>query len=181
MPELQAEIDPMLFRQVLGHLPTGVSIIAALDTGVRGELPLEKARPVGLAAGSFFSVSLDPALVGFCVTLTSSTWPVIERTGKFGVSVLADDQVDVCKRLATKDPGKFESVPWSPSPVTGSPYIDGAVAHIDCELDQQVKAGDHWIVIGSVQHLTLHRTDAGSLVFVRGGYMTHQPLLPKCP
>lgn len=167
MPEISTDIDPMLYRQVLGHLPTGVSVVASIDDG----------RPVGLAAGSFFSVSLDPALVGFCVTLTSSTWPVIERTGKFGVSVLADDQVEICRRLATKDPDKWDGVSWAPAPATGSPLVDGAVAHIDCALDQQVKAGDHWIVIGRVHSLALHRADAGSLVFCRGGYMSHQALL----
>ena len=42
------EIDPMVFRKVLGHFPTGVTVVTAHDGG----------RPVGLAVGSFFSVSL---------------------------------------------------------------------------------------------------------------------------
>ena len=49
------EIDPALYRRVLGHYPTGVTVVAGLE----GD------RPVGLAIGSFFSVSLDPPLVGF--------------------------------------------------------------------------------------------------------------------
>lgn len=167
MAEMDISIDPMLYRNVLGHLPTGVSVIATLDEG----------RPVGLAAGSFFSVSLEPPLVGFCVTLTSSTWPAIERSGRFAVSVLADDQVEVCRRFAAKGPDKFAGVAWTPAPVTGAPLIDGAVAHIDCDLDRQVLAGDHWIVIGAVRHLSLHRAEAGALVFARGGYNSHQPLL----
>jgi 3-hydroxy-9,10-secoandrosta-1,3,5(10)-triene-9,17-dione monooxygenase reductase component len=165
-PELQPEIDPMSFRQVLGHLPTGVTVVASVDDG----------RPVGLAAGSFFSVSLQPPLVGFCVTLTSNTWPVIERTGKFGVSVLADDQVEVCQRMASKEADKFGPVPWTAAPATGSPLVDGAVAHLDCRLDQKLQAGDHWIVIGRVLHLSLHRPEVGALVFARGGYMSHTPI-----
>jgi 3-hydroxy-9,10-secoandrosta-1,3,5(10)-triene-9,17-dione monooxygenase reductase component len=165
--EFENAVDPLLYRNVLGHLPTGVSIIATVEDG----------RPVGLAAGSFFSVSLDPPLVGFCVTLSSSTWPVIERTRKFGVSVLADDQLEVCRRFATKDPDKFAGIPWAPAPSTGSPLITGAVAHIDCELHQQFRAGDHWIVVGAVRNLVLHRTETGALIFARGGYNRHDPLV----
>ena len=47
--------DSARFRQVLGHFPTGVTIITAAP----------EAGPVGLTIGSFTSVSLDPPLVGF--------------------------------------------------------------------------------------------------------------------
>lgn len=164
--EAVLEVDPMLYRQVLGQFPTGVTVIATLD----GE------RPVGLAVGSFFSVSLDPPLVGFCIMTTSTTWPVIERSARFGVSVLADDQTDVCRRLATKDPDKFEGLTWSSAPVTGSPHVDNAVAHIDCEVEAKYPARDHWIVVGRVRHLAVQRSDAGPLIFCRGGYGRHQPL-----
>ena len=47
---------PPIFRQVLGHFPTGVTIVTAAPDH----------KPVGLAVGSFTSVSLDPPLVAFC-------------------------------------------------------------------------------------------------------------------
>jgi flavin reductase (DIM6/NTAB) family NADH-FMN oxidoreductase RutF len=158
--------DAAKFRQVLGCFPTGVTVVTALHDG----------RPVGMAAGSFFSVSLDPMLVGFCVMTTSNTWPAIERGGSFGVSILADDQTDVCRRLAGKGPDKFDGLPWSPAPVTRSPLVDGAVAHLDCVLEQQHLAGDHWIVVGRVHYLDLHRDDAEPLVFCRGGFGRRTPL-----
>jgi 3-hydroxy-9,10-secoandrosta-1,3,5(10)-triene-9,17-dione monooxygenase reductase component len=156
--------DAARFRQVLGSFPTGVTVVTTLQDG----------RPVGLAAGSFFSVSLDPPLVGFCVMTTSNTWPVIERSGSFGVSILAHDQTDICRRLAGKGPDKFDGVAWSPAPVTGSPLLDGAVAHLDCDLEQQHLAGDHWIVVGRVRHLAAHQADADPLVFCRGAFGRHQ-------
>jgi flavin reductase (DIM6/NTAB) family NADH-FMN oxidoreductase RutF len=156
--------DPLLFRRILGAFPTGVTVVATIDDG----------RPVGLAVGSFFSVSLEPPLVGFCVMTTSSTWPAIERRGTFGVSILADGQTDVCRQLATKEADKFDSLTWSPGPVTGSPLIEGAVGHLDCGLEQQHLAGDHWIVVGRVRHLAAHREEADPLVFCRGGFGRHQ-------
>ena len=74
--------DSATFRQVLGHFPTGVVVIAA--DGSDG--------PVGMSIGSFGSVSLDPPLVGVFCGKTSSTWAKVEAAGKFAVNVLADDE-----------------------------------------------------------------------------------------
>lgn len=125
--------DAARFRQILGCFPTGVTVVTALRDG----------RPVGLAAGSFFSVSLDPPLVGFCVMTTSNTWPVIERSGSFGVSILAHDQTGICRRLAGKGPDKFDRVPWSPAPVTGSLWVSETGLRSCCPrafMDQSAKA-----------------------------------------
>ena len=54
MPDAPA-IDPKQFRTVLGHFPTGVTIV----TGMDGE------QPAGFTIGSFTSVSLEPPMVGF--------------------------------------------------------------------------------------------------------------------
>lgn len=62
------------------------------------------------------------------------------------------------------------------SSVTGSPLVTDAVAHLDCELDQQHLAGDHWIVVGRVRHLAFHSEAAEPLVFCRGGLGRHQLL-----
>ena len=158
--------DAAQFRQILGSFPTGVTIVTTLQDD----------RPVGLAAGSFFSVSLDPPLVGFCVMTTSNTWPAIERSGSFGVSILADDQTAICRQLASKNQDKFDGLAWSPAPVTGSPLLDGAVAHLDCDLEQQHLAGDHWIVVGRVRALDFHRSEADPLVFCRGAFSRQTPL-----
>ncbi|MCB1255630.1 MAG: flavin reductase family protein [Microthrixaceae bacterium] len=159
----EIEIDPTLFRKVLGHYPTGVVIVASL----------EESHPVGLAIGSFFSVSLDPPLVGFCVARSSSSWPRIERTGVFGITVLADDQQETSGRFASSAADKFEGEQWEPAPVTGSPLIQRGVGHIDCELYSVSDGGDHLIVLGRVRYLDVHRPDAGPLLFFRGGYGRH--------
>lgn len=160
------EVDPTLFRKVLGHYPTGVVVVASLDDD----------KPVGLAIGSFFSVSLDPPLVGFCVARSSSSWPRIEPTGVFGITVLADDQQETSGRFASSVEDKFAGETWVPAPVTGSPLIDGGVGHIDCELHSVLEGGDHLIVLGRVRYLDVHRPEAGPLLFFRGSYGRHESL-----
>ncbi|MGZ0215100.1 MAG: flavin reductase family protein, partial [Acidimicrobiales bacterium] len=49
------EFDSRAFRNVLGQFATGVTAVTAVNEGT----------PVGMAIGSFTSVSLDPPLVAF--------------------------------------------------------------------------------------------------------------------
>ena len=150
--------DSARFRQVLGHFPTGVCVVAGFHDD----------KPVGLAIGSFFSVSLAPPLVGFCAGKTSSTWPKLQAAGSFCINVLAEDQEDVSRVFASKEPDKFVGVGWDRSPL-GSPRLRGALAWIDCELDAVHQAGDHDIAVGAVLDLGVGH-EGGPLVFFRGGY-----------
>jgi flavin reductase (DIM6/NTAB) family NADH-FMN oxidoreductase RutF len=151
--------DSAKYRQVLGHFPTGVTVITAIDEGA----------PVGLAIGSFSSLSLDPPLVLFCPGNQSSSWPKIRAAGSFCVNILGADQEHVCRVFAGKDPDKFASVGWSRTQATGSPLLDGVLAWIDCDIHEVVPGGDHDIVIGRIRDLDASDS-SGPLVFYRGGY-----------
>lgn len=155
-------IDPTTFRKVLGHFPTCVTVVTA--TTASGE-------PIGLTIGSFTSVSLDPPLVGFLPQIDSDRWAAIQATGNFAVNELGADQGELCWQFARSSVEfPFEGVSWRPSPITGSPLIDGSVAWIDCSIEGVVDAGDHHFVLGRV--LDLQHTEAVAdpdpLLFYRG-------------
>jgi flavin reductase (DIM6/NTAB) family NADH-FMN oxidoreductase RutF len=152
--------DTARFRQVLGHFPTGVTVVATLDAD---------GGPVGLAVGSFCSVSLAPPLVLFCSGRESSTFPAIEARGSFCVNVLAEDQEDVSRVFAGKGTDKFSGLGWKPAS-TGSPIIAGSLAWIDCRVERVVEAGDHYVVLGEVLELGVGHERGGPLLFYRGGY-----------
>ncbi len=153
------EIDPAVFRQVLGSYPTGVCAITALGAG--GE-------PVGMVVGTFTSVSLDPPLVGFLPDKSSSTWPLIEAAGRFCVNVLGSDQMQVCRQVAAKGPDKFAGLDYAVSE-HGLPVIAGSIARIECTIEAKHEAGDHWFVLGKVLHLETSRED-DPMLFHRGRY-----------
>jgi 3-hydroxy-9,10-secoandrosta-1,3,5(10)-triene-9,17-dione monooxygenase reductase component len=156
---VKSTVDGARFRQVLGHFPTGVTVITAItDSG-----------PVGLAVGSFFSVSLDPPLVAFCAGKSSTSYPKIAEVGHYCVNVLADEQEDICRVFASKADNKFATIGWRPSPVTGAPVINDVLAWIDCDIHAVHEAGDHYIVLGRVHELEVGH-EGGPLVFFRGGY-----------
>ncbi|MCR2799301.1 flavin reductase family protein [Microbacterium sp. zg-Y818] len=148
-----------VFRQVLGQYPTGVTAVTARTA---------EGKPVGMAVGSFTSVSMDPPIVGFLPTKTSSSWPQIEAAGTFCVNVLTSEQENVCRAMSARGDDKFAGLPWTEG-VTGAPALDGALAWIECTVRDVLDAGDHYIVLGDVVDLRMG-TPALPLVFFRGGY-----------
>ncbi len=108
-----------------------------------------------MTVGSFTSVSLDPPLVAFLPSKTSSSWRSIRESGtRFCVNVLHADQESLCRAVATRKKDKFDGFAWRRSP-GGNPVLDGGVAWIDCELTEVHDAGDHVIVLGEVRSLGL--------------------------
>jgi flavin reductase (DIM6/NTAB) family NADH-FMN oxidoreductase RutF len=161
-----AEVIPSAwFRRVLGHFPTGVVIVTALPGG----------RPAGLSVGSFTSVSLDPPLVAVLPAKTSTSWPKIAAAGRFCINILAASQEALCRSFAVSGADKFAGVSWRRAP-SGAPILDGTLAWIDCDLQQSVEAGDHYIVLGQVRALEVEPLEAAApLVFFQGGYGTFGP------
>lgn len=154
-------IDGGDFRRVLGHFPTGVTVVTAITE--RG--------PVGMAIGSFASISLDPPLVGFFATSTSGSAIAIKEAGHFCVNILGADQMALCATMASRADDKFEDVAWVPTKATGAPVLPGIVAVIDCVLDSVLVIGDHDLLVGRVQHLDVLEDDAPNpMVFFQGQY-----------
>jgi len=153
------DIDGDQFRHVLGHFLTGVTIITSIDPDTGG--------PVGLAASSFTSVSMDPPLVLFCAGKSSSTWPRISASGRYCVNILGHDHEHLSRQFSSKG-DKFAGVAWHRG-TSGSPVFDDALAWIDCVMHQEVDGGDHVIAIGRVVELG-DRGHGGPLAYYRGGY-----------
>ncbi|UZW57812.1 flavin reductase family protein [Sphingobium sp. JS3065] len=152
------QFDSTDFRNVLGHYPTGVCAITAMDAGMQ----------VGMIVGSFTSVSLDPPLVAFFPSRTSTSWPKIESAGRFCVNVLASDQRDVCRAISSKAANRFADVPHEISE-SGLLMINGAQAWIDCTLVAVHEAGDHLITVGQVHALAADQSRS-PLIFHKGGF-----------
>lgn len=139
---VDCRLDPATLRKTFGAFPTGVAALA----GLLG------AEPVGLAASSFTSVSLDPPLVSVCVSTGSATWPLLRRPARIGVSVLAHDQEKACRQLATRGIDRFAGLDWTATD-DGAVLLTGASAWLDCSIHREIPAGDHEIVLLNVHRL----------------------------
>ena len=157
-PETSDGLDQRTLRDAFGAFPSGVVAVAS---SVQGQL-------TGIAASSFTSVSIDPPLVSFCVSTSSSTWPLLREAGRLGLSVLADHHDAVCRRLAGPREQRFAGLPFRVTG-NGAVLLDEAVATYDCSIHEEVVAGDHVIVL-----LEVHEVGGGDgehpLVFHRSAF-----------
>ncbi|MCU1513677.1 MAG: flavin reductase [Microbacteriaceae bacterium] len=155
-----ASIDPRTFRDTLGHYASGITIIGGITDG----------EPHGFTCQSFYSVSTEPPLISFSVMLTSTTWPRIRETGKFSVNVLARGQHDVSNQFARKGTDKWAGIKWNPT-TSGNPVIEDTLMWLDCDLYAEHEAGDHLIVIGRVNEMSLPEWHTGQpLLYFKGKY-----------
>lgn len=154
-------LDPVALRRAFGVFPTGVVALAAEVEGV----------PVGLAASSFTTVSIDPPLVSVSVAHTSKTWPDLRRARHFGVTVLADHHGTVCRQLSGPVADRFTGIDLTVAE-DGAVTLDEGLVRFSCSLYREVEAGDHVIVllkVESVDHAE-QGGDAHPLVFHRSGF-----------
>ena len=150
------------FRTALRHLAGGVSVI----TAGRGE------DRTGLTVTSLSSLSAEPPTVMFGLNLSSSTYPALARHRSFGVNFLSAAQKQVADRFAgrggEKGPARYAEAEWSEGR-TGAPLLEGALAALDCELEELIERHSHAIVIGRVREIRLGGNDA-ALLYWRGDY-----------
>jgi flavin reductase (DIM6/NTAB) family NADH-FMN oxidoreductase RutF len=157
--------DALWYREVLGHYPTGVAVVTALDA---------EGLPVAMVVGSFVSVSLDPPLVAYFPQRSSSSYARLRDAGRYVISVLAADQEQLCRRLASRDPDKLAGLDWATT-ASGTPLIAGCVAWIECDLEQRHDGGDHEIVLGRIVQMATSNPRL-PLLFFQGGYGRFSPL-----
>jgi flavin-dependent trigonelline monooxygenase, reductase component len=153
-------IDPSELRNTLSHFLTGVTIVTTRD---------HQNIPRGFTANSFTSVSLDPPLILACLANNASSFDAFDTCTQFAVNILADDQRELSNTFASKrKANKFEGARLLDRERT-APVVDGALAWLDCDIQQRIPAGDHVILIGRVvDHGQAERYPLG---FFAGNYL----------
>lgn len=152
-------LDPAVFREVLGHYPTGVTVV----TGTHPD-----GEHLALVVGTFTSVSLDPPLVAFLPMTGSRTFARLRECPALCINVLSGDQEELGRAIAKRREDKLSGIDWCPSPA-GAPVLAGSVARLDVRLTELVEAGDHYIALCAVDDLAVLRPSS-PLLFFQGGY-----------
>lgn len=155
---VQEAVTPLAMREALGRYATGVTIVTCLDA--------ELGR-VGLTVSSFNALSLTPPLVLWSLRRESSLLAAFQRATHFAVNVLAEDQLALSRRFASRRDDKFEEGSWQPG-AGGAPLLAGSVAVFECETLTRQEAGDHILFIGQVRALA--SADGAPLLYQTGHY-----------
>src|ERR1700744_1197338 len=151
--ELKPDTPADDLRGAMRHLAGGVSVITA-----------GRAEDItGMTVTSVSSLSLDPPSLIVSINRASSTWPVLERYGVFGVNILTADQRDIAERFAgrngLKGRQRFVGGEWI-TRGSGSPLLVGAAAALDCEVEHLIEHHSHAVVIGRVRHVLCSKREA---------------------
>ena len=119
---------------------TGVSIVMTAHDG----------RIHGFTVNAFASVSVAPPTVLICVNRGATAHPLIAKSQRFCVNILALEQRALAERFAGGEPrSRFEGVDYRIGP-SGSPILAGTLAHVDCVLTEELTASTHTIFLGTV-------------------------------
>ena len=151
-------------RHAMRHLVGGVSVITA---GIGADR-------TGLTATSATALSMEPPTTLICVNRTASAWPVIRQHGHFAVNVLSAEQQPVAERFAgrggVKGAARYDGALWRELP-SGASGLEGALAVVDCIVEEIIERHSHAIILGSVVSVTYGTEPSGhALVYGHGRF-----------
>lgn len=147
------ELDETTLRRVYGCFPSGVvAVCARTDEGL-----------VGMTLSTFIPVSLDPPLVAISVRRASATWPILATAPALGLSALAAGHEGVARQLSSSGADRFAGV-RTENGSDGAAWLVDAPVVMTCVVECEVTAGDHLLVVLSVQGIVRYQ-DNDPLVF----------------
>lgn len=158
-----AALDPDLYRGLFRRHAAGVAVITTTGDG-----------PVGFTATSLVALSLDPPLLSFNLSRTSSSWTAVDQATYVAVHLLAEHQQEVAATFARSGADRFgPATAWSFGPY-GVPVLYDVLAWMVCRIETRVPAGDHAVVIGEVVEAGYHG-EHRPLVYHDGGFTRLHP------
>ena len=149
------------FRAAMRRLSSAVAIVTA-----RGD-----DGPVGMAATSITSLSLDPPAMLVCVNRTAGLHACLSTGAAICVNLLSADQRDVSAAFGGAIPcdRRFTIGRWGEDG-QGLPALTGAQARLSCTVDQMIPYGTHSVVIARVAAVALEGVVA-PLIYQDGAYL----------
>ena len=163
------EAEAEALRAAMRLFPTGVTVVTSG----------QEERAEGMTANAVVSVSLNPLLFLVSVHKGARLNPRIREEGYFAVSVLAADQEGLSRLFAS--PERSSGLPAIRSlgggyGSTGAPLAAGALAAIECELEEVYPGGDHDLFIGRVVTVRMGDARKDPLIYHEGGYTSPKPV-----
>jgi flavin reductase (DIM6/NTAB) family NADH-FMN oxidoreductase RutF len=153
--ERARSLDTRQFRNALGRFASGVTVVTTQHEN----------HVHGMTANAFVSVSLDPPLVLVSLDNRSYMHRILPSVGRYGVSVLAEDQEQLSNHFAGRT---VEGLHIRFTARDHIPLLEGAVAYFVAHVMDTHPAGDHTLYVGRVEHF--ESRDDKPLLFYGGTY-----------
>jgi flavin reductase (DIM6/NTAB) family NADH-FMN oxidoreductase RutF len=126
--------------------PYNTSLVTCCDAEGRANL---------IAIAWLIPVSVHPPLVGMSIRPSRHSYGLIRTTGEFVINVAPYEvarQVLFCGRRSGRDVDKFAGTGLTARVArrVRPPTIEECLAHLECRVVQDLKTGDHQLVIAEV-------------------------------
>lgn len=165
--DLQPSLDVKDFKDAMRALPGSVSVITVGDGSDVN----------GMTVSSVSSFSVDPPTMLVSINRHASSYPMLVRTGVFGINILAAGQRDVAERFSGRDGltgvDRFANANWRTG-ATGVPLLIGAAAALDCTVEDIFEKHSHAVIIGRVVSVGSEAA-LGATLYWHGRYAALQP------
>lgn len=150
------------FRNAMRRLASAVGVLTA--NGPSG--------PLGMAASSITSLTVEPPALLVCVNRSASFHACMAEGQTFCVNLLSRDQRDICDAFGSpaRRQERFVGDCWSTDPSNDLPVLANAQANLACFVTRAIPYGTHSIVIGEVSAVRLSG-DVAPLIYQDGGYL----------
>jgi flavin reductase (DIM6/NTAB) family NADH-FMN oxidoreductase RutF len=127
--------------------------------------------PVGMAATSITSLTIDPPAVLVCVNRATSLHALLVPTAPLSINLLSRDQQAVSMAFGGGVPRekRFETGEWHRA-ACGLPELAGAQANLRCVIDAMLAYGTHSIVIARILEARIGGT-IDPLIYQDGHYL----------
>ena len=135
-------LDPEQLRHAMRAWTTGVAVVTATYAEQR----------YGMTVNSFTSISLDPPLISVALKKLTHTHELVEKSGEFSVTILADHQQRLSEIFAGKHPDikdRFEGVPTE-TLALNAPLITGGIAFLNCRVVNSMTVGENTLIVAEV-------------------------------
>lgn len=133
--------------------------------------------PVGFTATSVVSVSMEPPLVSFNLSRTSSSIGAIRRGDRVAAHLLDASQTALAGRFSRDPAARFpDDGSWRPDS-NGLPALTDTCARLVLVVRELVEAGDSYVVLAEVEKGSVNT--AIPLLHHRGAFTPGDRLLPS--
>jgi len=156
-------VSPENLRNVMRNWTTGVCIVSC---SYEDQLH-------GMTVNSFTSVSLDPPIVSLTLANNTRTFGLIQKAGKFSISILKFDQKWISDRFAGKVPessNRYANLDTISMP-GGQIAIANSIACLECSVRKFVNMHTSTLILGDVEN-TIEDKINKPLVYHNRGYYT---------
>ncbi|TAM64405.1 flavin reductase family protein [Mycobacterium sp.] len=166
---MSSRVEASIYRATLRRHPAGVAVITLASPS----------GPVGFTATSLASLSLNPPLVSFNITHTSSSIAALRNAESLIIHLLAEHQLALAQRFSQSAELRFaDTASWTALD-TGEPLLHDTPVWFRAEPRHLIEAGDSTLVIGLVTHAHCEATQddkpPAPLIYHCGAYLRAAP------